>query len=283
MLHYEIAGLKWKITNEQSNRFKRMRPFGSVYSDEPDIEITFQASGHFPARKYSATFSNQDSIILDTEYIDGKTVVYIYLKASERLEYIIEADSSWSHITMIYRKEDRHFHDVFCEYLGNFIISNKMILADGIILHASSVDHCGKGIAFTAPSGTGKSTHAAMWVKYHQASIINDDCPALRYHNGSTVIYGTPWNGAGRKSSNSSAPLSAVVILERSEQNSIRSLSNDGAIPLLLPRLFLPYYNPVLMDKALENADKIFRSIPVYQLKCKADRKATELVRQCII
>jgi hypothetical protein len=283
MLQYEIAGFKWKIANGRNYRFKRMKPFESVYNDRPDIEIEFRSSDNFPVRKYTATENRQDSIILDTEYNGDKTVTYIYMKEADELDYIIEADSNWSHVAIIHRKEDKKAQDAFCAYLGNFIISNKIILSDGIILHASSVEHEGKGIAFTAPSGTGKSTHTAMWVKYHNASIINDDCPALRYYNGNTVIYGTPWNGASKKASNLCAPLSAVVILDRSEQNSICSLSADEAIPLLLPRLFLPYYNPALMDKALENAAKIFKSMPIYHLKCRADRNATELVHQCVI
>lgn len=283
MLQYEIAGLKIHIRNGLRSRFRRMRPFESAFSTEPDIEIVLQASGSFPVRKYPADENSQDSIFLDAEYADGKTALYVFLKDTQALEYIIEADSDWSHVTVHHRENDRFYDRAFSEYLGNLILSNKMILSDGIILHASSVLYSGQGIAFTAPSGTGKSTHAAMWVKYHRASIINDDCPAIRYIDGNAVIHGTPWNGSRRKSSNSSAPLSLVVILEQSEQNSIRSLSFDQAIPLLLPRLFLPYHNPALMDKALGNADKIFKPIPIWHLKCRANRDATELVRQCII
>jgi hypothetical protein len=283
MLQYEMAGLKICIRNGQKNRFKRLKPFESVFDGSPDVEIEFQASGNLPTRKYPADESNQDSILLETEYTGGRTVTYIFMKDTQALEYIIEADSGWSHVTVRYHEDDRFIYDIFSEYLGNLILSYKMILTDGIILHASSVSHSGKGIAFTAPSGTGKSTHAAMWVKHHKASIINDDCPAIRFINGSAVIYGTPWNGSYKRSANSSAPLSAVVILERSEQNSIKHLPYEEAIPMLLPRLFLPYHNPVLMDKALENADKIFRPVPIYHLKCRANREATELVHQCII
>ena len=79
------------------------------------------------------------------------------------------------------------------------------------------------------------------------------------------------------------ATLNAVVILELAKQNEIRSLSAAEAIPMLLPRLFLPYYNPILWtEPSLKNADRDCRSIPIYHLKCRADRMATELVRQCI-
>lgn len=283
MLHYKIAGLKVHIKSRQKNRFKRLKPFESVFSDEPDLEIEFQASGSFCVRKYLLQENSQDVIKIDTEYCDGKTILYIFMEDTDRPAYIIEADSNWSHVTLFHLESDRLVSDVFSDYLGNLILSNRLLFSDGIILHASSVSWSGKGIAFTAPSGTGKSTHTAMWVKYHKASMINDDCPAIRYINGSAFIYGTPWNGACRKINNTSAPLSAVVILERAVENSIRSLTYEEAVPMLLPRLFLPYHNPVMMDKALENIDRIFRPIPIYLLKCRPDREATELVRQCVI
>ena len=37
---------------------------------------------------------------------------------------------------------------------------------DTLLIHASVVRHNGKAYAFTAKSGTGKSTHVANWMRY---------------------------------------------------------------------------------------------------------------------
>jgi hypothetical protein len=81
---------------------------------------------------------------------------------------------------------------------------------------------------------------------------------------------------------NSRAPLTAIIILEKSSQNFIYELTNKEAIPLILPRIFLPYQNADLMDTALQNAERIVKYVPKYLLKCRPDREAVELVYQCI-
>ena len=47
---------------------------------------------------------------------------------------------------------------------------------------------------FLGKSGTGKSTHARMWLKYIQGTdLVNDDNPVVRVANdGTAVVYGSP-------------------------------------------------------------------------------------------
>lgn len=281
MLQYDIAGLKLGIAHDQNRRFRRLRSFESCCEYRPDIEIKFKSSGYLPTRNYIARVN--DDILLNTEYFEDKTFVYFYLKETKRTEYMIEADSNWSDITIHCSEGAKNVENAFSTFLGNFIISNKIILCDGIVMHASSIAYRDMGIVFTAPSGTGKSTHAAMWEKFYNADIINDDCPAIKLSNGKAYICGTPWSGSKMKAANIIAPLSAVIVLEQAQSNSICRLNDEKAIPMLLPRLLLPYYNRALMDTALKNIDMIFKNVPTYLLKCRADRNAIDLVHQCVV
>lgn len=280
MLQYEIAGLKFNIAHEHSKGFKRFKPFESSFTEKPDVEIKLQPSGIFATPEYSV--HQNDGISWHVKVMDDKTLAHVFLKETGRTEYTIEARNKWSDITILYREGRKSVINDFCYFLGNFIISNKIIYHDGFVIHASSVSCSGKGIAFAAPSGTGKSTHAAMWKRYYKASILNDDCPVIRIENSNAVIHGTPWSGAKSKAMQSSCPLSMIVILEQSNRNSIRELTIEEAIPLLLPRIFLPYQNPALMDIVLPNIEKAVEIVPKYHLKCRANREATELVYQCL-
>lgn len=49
----------------------------------------------------------------------------------------------------------------------------------GILLHSSCVVVDGAAYAFSADSGTGKSTHTALWLKHfgNRAYMLNDDKP----------------------------------------------------------------------------------------------------------
>ena len=56
---------------------------------------------------------------------------------------------------------------------------------EGMMLHASAVEYGGRAVCFSAPPGTGKSTHAERWARLFGASILNDDKPALVRQGGS--------------------------------------------------------------------------------------------------
>ncbi len=281
MLQYEIAGLKVGIISDYSSKFKRLKPFESGFSNLPDIEITFQSSGYFAEQNYNAM--DNDGIAWHVEMKNACVIAHVYIKKSKRTEYKVIAENNWSNVTILYRAGDTGYEAAFCTFLGNFIISNKILYHDGLVLHASALSYQGKGIAFTAPSGSGKTTHAILWEKRFNAAVLNDDCPIIRCINGKAMAYGTPWSGSRHKCINSSAPLAAIVVIEQAPENSIHPLTIQSALPLLLPRLFLPFQNPSMMDTALSNAEKIVNDVSLYLLKCKPDFEAAELVHKCIM
>ena len=65
-----------------------------------------------------------------------------------------------------------------------------------LLIHASLVRHQGRGYAFVAKSGTGKSTQVAMWLRcIPGCDLMNDDNPVVRVIDGEAMIYGSPWSG----------------------------------------------------------------------------------------
>lgn len=64
----------------------------------------------------------------------------------------------------------------------------------GILLHSSCVVVDGAAYAFSADSGTGKSTHTALWLKHfgNRAYMLNDDKPAIRLVGDRVYACGTP-------------------------------------------------------------------------------------------
>ena len=76
--------------------------------------------------------------------------------------------------------------------------NRKFLKYGGIMIHSSAVEVDGKAYLFSAPCGTGKSTHTKQWQKYFgadQAIIINDDKPVLRRLEDGWYAYGTPLVG----------------------------------------------------------------------------------------
>jgi len=280
MLRYEIAGIKLELEHADGSKLLKFDRFMSNYIGKPDCIIRFLQSSYFSVPEYVG--SNGDAIVWLSKTVNSKVTIDVYKRQLGIIGFRIETDTDWSDISIFYCKEcDINYE--FTSIIGNFIMRNLAILHDGFSLHSSAISCSGKGVAFSAPSGTGKSTHTSMWEKYYGAIVLNDDCPVILNEGNNARIYGTPWSGSSDKAVNSSAPLSAIVILEQAGQNSIRELSNAEAIPLLLPRIFLPYWNASMMDLALQKYEKIISDVPKYLLKCKPDREAAEMVYQCIM
>ncbi len=162
--------------------------------------------------------------------------------------------------------------------LSGAVFARQLLQHDGFQLHASSVILGGYAYLFSAPSGTGKSTHTEKWVRLFGARYLNDDKPALRHKDGRWMAYGTPWSGKHDLSRPEKAPLGAIAFLCRGTENGIRRLESQEAIPYYvsqLPRVI----SGELMERQLTLLDQLLQDVPVYLLTCRNDDEAAWTAR----
>ena len=158
----------------------------------------------------------------------------------------------------------------------------RILEKNGIVYHSSTIlfDNC--AILFTADSGTGKSTHTELWKKYLGADIINDDSPAIRLAENGLTVFGTPWSGKTEFNINASAPMKALVFLERSKVNYAERISYKEALPQLVHGMMTrPVYRNS-MEKALFMIEQIAAKIPLYKLGCDISRQACDVIKNKI-
>lgn len=208
--------------------------------------------------------------------------ICLYTGGSRRLVATLEVDKDWKQAVIKYIKDVIWVEDVISGHLGDILFRNSMMLRGGLVLHASAIEWQGRGILFSAPSGTGKSTQAKLWEEHMGAVVINDDAPTIRLLDQQPYAYGTPWCGSSKKHSNRQVPLTAIVILEQSAENSICRFSTQQAVVALMPRCYLPYFDKKLMDLAIHALEQVISNTPVYLLKCRPDKEAVEMVHQCV-
>ncbi len=156
-----------------------------------------------------------------------------------------------------------------CEYLttgGSFY--HQLLKFDGMLLHASAVVLDGYAYLFSAPCGTGKSTHTQMWLQaFPEALILNDDKPALRRENGRWYAYGTPWSGKTSWNENLRVPLGGICVLARGEENQIEPFSGQKAIFALLEQTARPAGAQLRMQ-LLTLIGQLLAEVPVWHLRC---------------
>lgn len=153
-----------------------------------------------------------------------------------------------------------------------------------LMLHAAFIRWQGKGILFTAPSGTGKSTQAELWKKYEGADILNGDRAAVRRDEvGCWQAYGLPYAGSSGIYRNEKAPVSVVVVLRQAEENRIRQLGMLEIIQKLYPETTVHQWEPDFIEKALTLLTELAGEVPIYLLECRPDRGAVEAVKNVLI
>ena len=136
----------------------------------------------------------------------------------------------------------------------------------------------GNAYLFTAPSGTGKSTHTRLWREMlgDKAVMINDDKPMIRFIDGDFYVYGTPWNGKHNLDTNTRAKVKAICKISQSKENSIRRANSAEMLLTILNQTIRPT-ETVGMDKLLNLIEKLLTSVDLYCLGCNISREAAEL------
>ena len=176
-------------------------------------------------------------------------------------------------------KDNAGYSPGYLEGLGVYRkICEALSEQDIILFHSSAIQMDNKAILFTAPSGTGKSTHSRLWKKRFgdKVSYINDDKPLLKCTDDGVVVYGSPWAGKDSLQNNTSAPVAAVVALYRSEENRISPLSREDGFATLLNQTYR--INELQkMTRLLKNINRL-SCVPLFTLECKISLEAAELV-----
>ncbi len=145
----------------------------------------------------------------------------------------------------------------------------KLLMHDGLMLHASAVAYEGKAYLFSGPCGMGKSTHTRLWQQVfgEKAVVFNDDKPALRFIDGKWYAFGTPWCGKDGINVNMKAALGGICFLRRGEQNEIRRLDGLDAASRIMSQTLRRFKNESSLELMLKNVDRLVEKIPIFEFK----------------
>ena len=180
------------------------------------------------------------------------------------------------------QKEIKNYNGSFSEgYCENIClyrnIAEQIPALDRFVFHGAAISILGKGFIFTAPSGTGKTTHISLLMKRFGESvkIINGDKPIIKVNDDGAVVYSTPWAGKEGWKTNSQAPLSGIVILKRGKENKITKIRPSEYFEELVNQIYIPKNGEMLL-KTLDLLDKLSQKIDFYLLECDISAEAAE-------
>lgn len=164
-------------------------------------------------------------------------------------------------------------------YLGS-AFNKKVGSVGGMMIHSSSIAYNDSGLLFSAPCGTGKSTHTRLWKEKFgdKVRFINDDKPVIRFVNDMPVVCGTPFSGKSILNSNIQIPMQAYIYLERAENNSIEPMNKKKALFCLSEQTLKTNLDKNVYLRNLNYIEKIIEKTPCFNLKCNPTTEAVDIV-----
>lgn len=164
------------------------------------------------------------------------------------------------------------------EYIYSSAAFCREIIPHGrFFLHASAVVLDGGVYLFSAPSGMGKSTHTALWLRQFKGSyILNDDKPVIFPENEGVTVWGTPFAGKTDLQVNLGVPLRAVCFLKQGNENSITRIDSERAIALTLNNTYRPK-NSEEMNLLLDMIEKVVERADIFEMSCRNESAAAEM------
>ena len=272
--HYKVAGHTFAV-NGSEELFEQMgnyEPF-RCEGGEPLFTLT-ECSGVVP--EYTEVFRQEED---GTHIICGRTAsgndVFEFKGRKKSLGCLICSKD--------YREGRLIMTNGISEMMLNSALMIMFTLATAgkgtLLFHAAVVSQEGMGYLFLGTSGTGKSTHAQLWLEHIEGTeLVNDDNPVVR----DGVVYGSPWSGKTPCYRNVSAPIGGIVMLSQAPYNKIRRLSGIEAYVDLAESVGGKVWDNHIAESQHQTENTLVSTIPMWHLECLPDEAAARLCHNTI-
>ena len=268
--HYKVAGHTFAVTgkDEVFEQMESYEPF-RCEDGEPLFSLTID-SGVVP--EYTEVYPSKKKVGI----IPGRTASGNYV-----FDY---KSRTKSEVCLICSKDYREGQLIITGDIPTRFLRILYALAtagkDTLVLHAVVVSYGGKGYMFIAPSGTGKSTHARLWLEHIEGTeLVNDDFPVVR----GNMVYGSPWGWRTPCYRNVSYPIGGMVRLSQASFNKIRRLSSiEAYMNLFVSSADKRYFGSRIADKMHQLEERLASTIPMWHLECLPDEAAARLCHDII-
>ena len=278
--HYRIAGFGIELTLSEGDDISRLLPYAEefrceAFDDEPILRLTTEepltSDTEEPLKLISEDcndlgrvrlFASKEGYRIEQSYLDSEVCHHMAL------------NSELNCATAVMNRQDPRFGESLSSLL-RIAYSLSVLRHEAVAIHASAICHQDEALLFLGKSGTGKSTHARLWVTHGEGcSLLNDDNPTLRWTNQGLKAYGTPWSGKTHCYRNEGYPVRGIARLSQAAENRFRLLDEREALLALMPSCTLLRENEAIEDRFYDLMERILGSTPVAHLACRADQEA---------
>jgi hypothetical protein len=287
LLYYKVAGLTFGVSLNASVAVLTQKMDAYVpFACEAGASIFKLAVSSGTSKPIDVSQLGREVLNVDDE---GQRMV-VYLDDQECytiLMYLDDDQEGWCSLSL-----NKDMKEGSCLVYGNLAtqlygLNNSLMMMyafvgaqhDTLLFHSSVVKQAGKGYMFLGKSGTGKSTHTGLWLKYIAGTeLLNDDNPAVRImSDGKPYVFGTPWSGKTPCYKNDSVEVGGIVRLWQAPENQIERLAPLRAYAALLPTISCMRWEKRISDATNRTLSAIITAVPVYSLRNRPEREAAKM------
>lgn len=288
--YFKVAGFVFGITVPEGTDIEKLLPSFKPfrYCDTLKHEPLFMFNvhyGEFPGKQDSGYMFIDESLndmgrVRLYSFSDG---YYIRISfRNDEMEHCAVSDRSFKRTDAYINKDDRYAGDVVSSLL-RMVYSQAIIPHGGISVHASSVILDGKAYLFMGKSGTGKSTHSALWIKSFQGcELMNDDNPTILINNDIVMASGTPWSGKTPCYKDVIAPVGGIVKLKQAKFNIFLTCDEFQAFINVLSGCSVIRKSVTLQNDMHRTLARVSELVTVGVMECLPDEEAANVCRNGI-
>ncbi len=282
MKNYIIAGWNCTVSGDEIVVGDNYAPFASEVAADKDT-LLFELSVKCDTLLENCELGDlvdsypDESVRIEMHRLDDKWQMVSFQPNKTKPFSLLEATLDYSSVKLY----------IYDTTLIDFAFNNAMMMTyacasalrgDTLLFHSSVVVKEDKAYLFLGKSGTGKSTHTALWLKHIVGSHrLNDDNPVVRILPDGARVYGSPWSGKTPCYINQSYPIGGIVRLWQAPQNHIDRLRPSAAFAAILPTVStLPCSNAITTG-VRDAITKVVEQVPIYRLECLPDEAAAQL------
>ena len=279
-IYYKVAGHVFALeTGSEKNVVCSLRQYEPFVTD-PTEDIVFRL------RLNAIPFDTSDFTLEMQQDDEGQAIYSGHIGDNPCFQFILHEQL----MAVLVCSADHRLGELYYEDFNLFGVNNALMTMYALstanqqtaLFHSSVVSYQDKAYMFLGPSGTGKSTHSSLWLKYIKGTkLVNDDNPVVRVlDDGSIRVFGSPWSGKTPCYRNVSYPLGAIVDLSQAPENRIRRLKPIEAYAALMMSISGKRWDKQMAEGLHETENLLVTNAAIWHLDCLPDEAAARLCNE---
>lgn len=283
---YKVAGFRFSVRVPADVDMESLLPSFVPFRCEEEGEELFHLDACHASLPDDGTALLLEESVNDMGYsrlMKTDAGYQVMLRYTEQgSEHQMHTDRRFTQAQATINWSDPYAGAVLCSLL-RIAFAQAVVYHRAVSIHASVVHLDGKAYLFMGKSGTGKSTHSALWQEtFEGCELLNDDNPTLRLTDKGVMAYGTPWSGKTPCYKNSCFPLAGMVRLRQAQQNRYTEQKDITAFITVLPGCSVIRKDTQQYDTLCATLLEITEKVKVGTLECLPNKEAAMVCRLAV-